>query len=165
MGQSRPVIKRLAALMSIVLLISACGTEASDVGNMPDLPETDAESFTEHLASIDRPAVVNVWASWCIPCRSEAPLLDQAFEVHGDQVEFIGIDVQDNQNDAKAFLAEFGLEFDHFFDRGRSVPNHYAVIGTPVTLFFAPRGELVRTHQGVIDDRGLALGIDELLNG
>lgn len=135
-----------------------------DTSQIPDLPVTDVESFNEHLASLDRPAVVNIWASWCIPCRSEAPLLNEAFETHGANVEFIGVDVQDTQEGAKRFLAEFGLEFDHFFDRGRAVPNHYATIGTPATLFFAPHGELVSAHSGVIDDRGLALGIDEILN-
>ena len=135
-----------------------------DTSHIADLPITDAAAFDEHLASLEKPAVVNIWASWCIPCRSEAPLLNEAFEAHGSEVEFIGVDVQDTQDGAKRFLAEFGLEFDHFFDRSRSVPNHYATIGTPATLFFGPHGELISTHSGVIDDRGLALGIDEILN-
>ena len=133
-------------------------------GSREDLPATTADQFKEHLETIDRPAVVNVWASWCLPCRSEAPLLDEAFSIYGDRVEFIGIDVQDNQTDAKAFLAEFGLDFDHFFDRDREIPNAYGGIGTPITFFFAPDGELVSTHNGVIDERTLALNIDELLN-
>jgi hypothetical protein len=79
------------------------------------------------------------------------------------KVEFIGVDVQDNQADAKAFIAEFGLHFEHVFDRNRSIPNRLAGIGTPITFFFAPGGKLVDTHNGIIDERGLALGIDELL--
>lgn len=106
---------------------------------------------------------MNVWASWCLPCRAEAPLLNEAFAAYGDRVEFIGIDVQDNQPDAKAFLDEFGLDFDHFFDRNREIPNAYGGIGTPVTFFFAASGELVSTHNGVIDERTLALNIDDLL--
>ena len=149
----------------LVLIVAACGDPTGTPGReaIPDLPETTAAEFEAHLAGLDRPAVVNVWASWCIPCRSEAPLLNAAFEEHGDQIHFIGVDVQDNQADAKAFLTEFGLEFDHFFDRGREVPNHYRGIGTPITFFFAPHGELFSTHNGVIDDRTLALNIDELL--
>ena len=150
---------------SLGLALAGCGEAESDAGSAaPDIPVTDAERFVAHLEQLDRPAVVNVWASWCLPCRSEAPLLDEAHAVHGDQIEFIGIDVADDQTDAKAFLAEFGLDgFDHFFDRDRSVPNHYAGFGTPITFFFAPGGELVRTHNGVIDERTLALEIDELL--
>lgn len=151
------------ALMG-ALLLAACSGATADVSGISDLPETDATGFHEHLAGVERPAVVNVWASWCLPCRSEAPLLDQAHTRYNDRIEFIGVSVQDNQPDAKAFLTEFGLaEFDHFFDRNREVPNAYGAIGTPVTMFFGPGGELIRTHNGVVDERTLALNIDELL--
>lgn len=156
--------------MVIALVLAACGgavgggDTGADGAARPDLPATSAGEFEAHLAAIDRPAVVNVWASWCLPCRSEAPLLDEAFQQFGDEVEFIGVDVQDNQADAKVFLNEFGLDFDHFFDRNREVPNFYGGIGTPITLFFGPNGNLVRTHNGVVDERTLALNIDELLS-
>lgn len=147
-----------------VVVLAACSGAAADVSDVPDIPETNAAEFEAHMAGIDRPAVVNVWASWCLPCRSEAPLLDEAYEQYGEEIEFIGVDVQDNQTDAKAFLAEFGLgDFDHFFDRDREVPNSYGAIGTPITMFFGPHGELIETHNGVVDERTLALNIDELL--
>lgn len=165
MVRSRPARHGLWTFLSaFFILISACGQDAQlESGPIEDLPAITAEQFEEHLETIDRPVVVNVWASWCLPCRSEAPLLDQAFSIYGDRVEFIGIDVQDNQADAKAFLGEFGLDFDHFFDRNREIPNAYGGIGTPITFFFAPGAELVSTHNGVIDERTLALNIDELL--
>lgn len=146
-------------------MIAGCAGEIGDGADLPDLPETSAVEFEAHLESLDRPAVVNVWASWCLPCRSEAPLLEQAHAEYGDAIEFIGIDVQDSQAGAKEFLAEFGLGFDHFFDREREIPNHYGGLGTPITLFFAPGGELVERHNGVIDERTLAIHIDELLIG
>jgi len=154
-----------ALFIAMILTLAACGgasgsTSDSDIA---DLPETDKAHFEDHLASLETPAVVNIWASWCLPCRSEAPLLNSAFESYGGEVEFIGVAVQDSQPDAKEFLAEFGLAFDHFFDRDREVPNMYAGIGTPITFFFAPGGVLVSTHNGVVDDRTLAVGIDELL--
>lgn len=156
-------MRRLLPVLLVVALLSSCSRPGTDTSGIPDLPEATAEEFEARLAGLDRPAVVNVWASWCIPCRSEAPLLKTAFEAHAADIEFIGVDVQDNQTDAKTFLIEFGLDFDHVFDRNRSIPNHYAGIGTPITFFFAPRGDLVSTHNGIIDERGLALGIDELL--
>jgi thiol-disulfide isomerase/thioredoxin len=159
-------MRRAAIPMILIMVMAACGGSISDgesESSLPDLPTTTAAEFERHLAGVDRPAVVNVWASWCLPCRSEAPLLNTAFAKYGSQIEFIGVDVQDNQTDAKAFLEEFGLDFDHFFDRGRLVPNSYGGIGTPITFFFGPDGELVSTHNGVVDDRTLALNIDELL--
>lgn len=156
-------LKGLAVAVAISLTITACsGIDPGAGSDLPDLPVTDATEFEAHLADLDRPAVVNVWASWCGPCRSEAPLLNQAHAEYGDQIEFIGVAVQDSQPGAKEFLAEFGLPFNHFFDRNRSVPNHYGVFGTPITMFFAPHGELVTTHNGVIDERTLALNLDEL---
>lgn len=163
-SRSRRPARLVAALLLVVV---ACGGGATDddSSGVPDLPTVSAGEFEAHLEAIDKPAIVNVWASWCLPCRSEAPLLNEAFAKYGDQIEFIGVDVQDNQADAKEFLAEFGLDFDHFFDRNRAIPNNYGRIGTPITFFFAPHGELVNTHNGVVDERTLALNIDELLAG
>lgn len=148
----------------LLLLLTACTGGNGPAGDVGDLPSLTADEFAEHLADLDRPAVVNVWASWCLPCRSEAPLLRQAAAVHGPEIDFIGIDVQDNQADAQAFIAEYGLEsLDHFFDRDRAIPNRYGGFGTPVTFFFAPGGELFRTYEGILDERTLALNMDELL--
>jgi cytochrome c biogenesis protein CcmG, thiol:disulfide interchange protein DsbE len=144
-------------------VLAGCAQGGSEGSSLPDLPATTADEFSTHLAALERPAVVNVWASWCLPCRSEAPLLAQAHAEHGDQIEFIGVDVQDSQAGAKAFLAEFELLFDHFFDPDRQVPNAYGGFGTPITFFFAPGGELVSLHNGVVDERTLALNIDELI--
>lgn len=150
-------------LVLLGVVIAACSGGAAD--NSPgidDLPAVTAAEFESHVAALDKPAVVNVWASWCLPCRSEAPLLDEAHARYGEEIEFIGVDVQDSQSGAKQFLAEFGLDFTHFFDRDRAIPNFYGGLGTPITLFFAPHGELVTIHNGVIDERTLALSIDEL---
>lgn len=157
------MLKKLAVL---AVVISACSSAPAAESELADIPETTAVEFAAHLSNLDSPAVVNVWASWCLPCRSEAPLLDAAEAAYGERVEFIGVDVQDSQEDAKAFLEEFGLSgFDHYFDPDREIPNAYGGIGTPITLFFSPGGELVSIHNGVIDERTLALNIDELLAG
>lgn len=149
-------------LLVMALVATACSAGSTDISDVPELPVTDADAFAAHLETIDQPAVVNVWASWCLPCRSEAPLFDEANAVFGEEIAFIGVDVADNQQDAREFLAEFGLDFPHFFDPDREIPSAYNGFGTPITFFFAPGGELVYTHNGVIDERTLALNIDEL---
>lgn len=157
-------MKRILSLVPVLaLVLVACSGEPIDISDVPDLPVVTAEDLETTLEAIDGPAIVNVWASWCIPCRSEAPLLTAAHEAHGDEIEFIGVDVQDNQPNAKAFIVEFEVEFANVFDRNRTIPSHYGAIGTPITFFFGPGGELLNTHSGVIDERTLALGIDELL--
>lgn len=162
----RKPLSLVTRALVLTIILAACGASTIETSSAPgvDLPPTTADEFEVHLATLEKPAVVNVWASWCLPCRAEAPLLNAAFEKYGSELVFIGIDVQDNQADAQAFLAEFGLEFDHFFDPKREIANHYAGLGTPITFFFGPGGELIRAHSGVVDERTLALNIDELLN-
>ncbi len=148
----------------LALVVAACGGADVDISGIPDLPPMDVAEFQAMLADDPRPAVVNVWASWCVPCRSEAPLLRAANSEFGDRVRFIGVNVQDTQEGAKAFIAEFGLDgFPHVFDPDRRIPSELGGIGVPITYFVAPGGELIDTHVGVIDERTLALGIDELL--
>lgn len=156
--------RRLAALIVVPVLLAGCSGSAGMGSDLADLPEVTVSEFESHLDGLGRPAVVNVWASWCLPCRSEAPLLTRAAARYGVEIEFIGVDVQDGQAEAKDFLARYGLTgFDHFFDPNRAIPNHYNAFGTPITFFFAPGGELVRAHEGILDERTLALNVDELL--
>jgi len=110
--------------------------------------------------------MVNVWASWCIPCRSEAPLLRSANEQFGEEVRFIGIDTKDQMSGAREFIAEFDLGgFEHFFDSSGDVPGSLGGRGVPLTFFFRAGGELSYLHNGVIDERTLALHLDELVRG
>ena len=148
---------------AIALVVAACGgSPAPSPGSVAPLPPiTPAELST--LVSNGTPSVVNVWASWCGPCRSEAPLLAAASGRFGGQVQFIGIDVQDQQAAAQSFIAEFGLTYPNYFDPARSIPNTLGGIGVPITYFFSGDGVLKKTHIGIIDEQTLALGIDELL--
>jgi thiol-disulfide isomerase/thioredoxin len=79
-------------------------------------------------------------------------------------VVFIGVDVQDTQAGAREFLDEFGLPFVHYFDPNRDIANKLGGFGVPNTFFYAPGGELINFHLGILDERTLALNIDELLN-
>ena len=157
-------IRLVAAAAAISLLSAACTSASVPIDGVPPLAETTPEEIRDLLASSERPVVLNVWASWCTPCRSEAPLLRAAAAESGDRVRFIGIDVRDDQQGARGFIAEFGLDgFEHFFDRNGAVPADLGGFGVPQTYFFAPGGTLVAAHPGVIDERTLALQIDELL--
>ena len=155
---------RLLQLAAVAALLgAACSSPAVPIEDVPPLPETTPAAVTALLGESDQPVVLNVWASWCNPCRSEAPLLRAAHAEHGDTVTFVGIDVRDDQQGAREFIAEFGLDgFDHFFDPGGAVPASLGGFGVPQTFFFAPGGELMVRHHGVIDERTLALQLDEL---
>jgi len=153
----------VAVLATLVLVVTGC-TKTDSQTNVPPLSPTDATAIIAILESSAQPVVINVWASWCIPCRSEAPLIERAHDQFGDEIRFVGVNVADTQSGAQQFIAEFGLTFENLFDASRTVPAALGGSGVPLTFFFAPGGELVHYQPGVIDERTLALQIDELLN-
>lgn len=149
------------ALAAVLLVVIAC---TNDAASTSDLPEMDVDAFVEQLESSAKPAVVNVWASWCLPCRDEAPLFTSALAEYGDRVDFYGIAYNDNQPGARQFLAEFDLPFTHYFDFDGDALAEYGGIGVPRTYFFASGGTLITTHNGVIDGETLTRQIEELLS-
>lgn len=156
--------RSIIVVAAFAVVTAACAQASIDISDVPELPATTAAEVQEMLATSTEPILLNVWASWCIPCRSEAPLLRQANAEFGEVVRFIGINVRDSQNGARAFIAEFGVDgFDHLFDAPGAVPAALRGFGVPLTFFFAPGGELIFLQSGVIDERTLALQIDELV--
>ena len=147
----------------LLLVLAACGGGATSAPVEGDLAAFDPAAFQQRLDESERPAVVNVWASWCIPCRSEAPLLTSAHEQYGDRIDFIGIAIQDTQSGAAEFLAEFGITYENLFDVNADIRGVMGGSGVPITYFVAPGGALVGTHFGIIDEGQLALAVDELL--
>lgn len=156
-------MRRIPMLLALVLVATACSDGAATRELGPELAPITVDEFEVETGSSDRPMVVNLWASWCIPCRSEAPLLRQAHARFGDEIRFLGIATEDSPSDSLAFLEEFELTFENRSDRPGAIRGHLGAVGLPVTVFVRPGGEILRTHFGVIDDAGLALGIDDLL--
>jgi len=89
------------------------------------------------------PVVLNLWASWCLPCRSEMPAIEKAYHRYRDaSLIVIGLDMtsQDSESDARAFVEELGLTFPIVLDRDGSVQSHYQLLGLPSTYFIDRQG-------------------------
>lgn len=95
--------------------------------------------------------VVNYWASWCPPCREEAPVLEQMWrQYQGQGVVFLGVNVWDTESNARGFLQEFGPTFPNGIDeRGRTAVE-YGVTGLPETFFITPDGLISRKVIGAV---------------
>ncbi len=158
--------RRLSMPLLLLVLVAACSAPAASPESVPELPVVSAADVTARLVDSSRPVVLNVWASWCLPCRSEAPLLERAAAEFAAEVDFVGLDVRDDQDGARSFVAEFfpGAAITQLHDPGGDIPVALGGSrGVPLTFFYGPGGELVSLHTGVLDERTLALEIDEIL--
>ncbi|MDP8922669.1 MAG: TlpA family protein disulfide reductase [Chloroflexota bacterium] len=108
------------------------------------------------------PVLINFWASWCVPCEDEAAALERAYRQYGDRVQFIGVNVQDTDANARAFLRRFGVSYPNGRDASGEVAVEYGMSGVPETYFVDRNGTLVRKWQGPLDDERLRQFLDEL---
>ncbi len=99
------------------------------------------------------PVVVNVWASWCGPCRFEFPLFQRAAAADGRRVAFLGLDSQDSDDAARTFLAEAPVPYPSYTDPGKGLAESVgADLGLPDTAFYDRHGKLTYLKQGPYHD-------------
>ncbi|MGH3103701.1 MAG: TlpA family protein disulfide reductase [Gaiellaceae bacterium] len=112
-----------------------------------------------------KPVVLNFWASWCIPCRDEAPILNASARAHRGEVVFVGIDVRDLRADALAFLREFQVPYVAVRDREDESYDDYGLTGVPETYYLDARGRIVAHAPGAVSRQTLEQGIARALAG
>jgi cytochrome c biogenesis protein CcmG/thiol:disulfide interchange protein DsbE len=112
-----------------------------------------------------RPVVLNFWASWCIPCRDEAPVLNSSARAHAGEVVFLGINVQDLKSDARAFSREFDTPYVSVRDGENRTYEEYGLTGVPETYYVDAEGRIVAHSPGVISRESLEQGIVQAIEG
>ncbi len=111
-----------------------------------------------------RPVVLNFWASWCPPCRIEASLLERTWRVYKKRgVAFIGVDIQDREEDALRFIREFNITYPNAPDPSGEVSISFGVSGLPVTFFVSKDGQILRRWVGAIEKEVLVRSIKEIM--
>jgi cytochrome c biogenesis protein CcmG, thiol:disulfide interchange protein DsbE len=101
------------------------------------------------LASLrGKTVVVNFWASWCLPCVDEHPVLIAAPQRYGSDVVFLGIVYEDEEPNVQRFLREHGAAYTSLMDEGGKVSIAYGVYGVPETYFIGPDGTIVNKYVG-----------------
>lgn len=105
------------------------------------------------------PVVLNFWASWCAPCRDEAPRFEASARAHRGRVVFLGVDAQDLTSDARSFARKYGLNYVSVRDGGGAILSHYGVTGFPETYFLDSRGRIVVHNAGEVSRSEIEEGI------
>jgi len=109
---------------------------------------------------------LNFWASWCVPCRAEAKTLEAAWQSHKDRgVVFLGIDIQDKEEDARAFIKEFGITYLNGRDASGKIAVDYGVWGIPESFFIDRSRGITYKHVGEIGAQTITAKLDEALRG
>lgn len=161
------------AIVVALLALLAAGLLRPREGNDPIVGQT-APTFT--LENIDggkidmaqfkgRPVIVNFFASWCEPCKYEAPLLRQAVLTYGPKgVMFLGIAYNDKPADAKKFRDQYGLGFPMLLDDAQSRASvAYGLVGVPETYFIDRQGRILERHKGQLFQEDLDRGLKAIL--
>lgn len=178
MTDLRPNLSIAALLLVAAALgIAGCGasTEGDLGGEHPDYDEALAgapprlaalhaqgnrllpggvDAYERRIASLrGYPVVVNVWASWCGPCRFEFPAFQRLSARYGKRVAFLGIDTQDSDDAARTFLEGMPVPYPSYTDHDKEIADSIgADLGLPDTAFYDRRGELVHLKQGPYAD-------------
>jgi cytochrome c biogenesis protein CcmG, thiol:disulfide interchange protein DsbE len=168
-------ISFVAVVFFLALLVYALWPELAISRNAPTswVPGAPAPGFTVpvygggelSLAGLRGSVViVNFWASWCGPCRLEAPTLQQVWQDYqGKGVRFIGVDIQDTPEAARAFTDEFHLTYPNGPDADNSIARAYRITGVPETFLIDKDGRLARQFIGPIDQATVEGMLDQLV--
>ena len=164
MARRVKLILQAAAVLVVVLLVALLGwkvteqaegrglDDALERGERPHPPalvfETlDGEGEIRLADYRGKAVVLNFWASWCEPCKDEAPLLEDAWQRHrGDGLVVLGIDAQDFRSDAQGFVERYGLTYPMAFDGHGASLGRFGNTGFPETWFVGRDGRLVGDH-------------------
>ena len=130
----------------------------------PDFSMTDAEGATVRLSDFKgRPVLLNFWASWCGPCKSEMPAIQEAWKQSGDEVAFVIVNMTgmdgESEEAARAFLTDNGYDFPCYFDKANSAAAAFGVSSIPQTYLINAEGNIIGGYMGAMDDAVLAEGL------
>ncbi len=131
----------------------------------PDFALTTFNGNTISLQELrGKPVVINFWASWCPPCRIEAPLLERTWRAYKERGPiFIGVNIQDRKEDALNYIREFDITYPNGPDPAGEITIDYGVAGLPVTFFVSRKGEVVRRWVGAVEKSLLINAIEEIM--
>jgi cytochrome c biogenesis protein CcmG, thiol:disulfide interchange protein DsbE len=158
-GVAVGLVVLLFVLLTWTLLTEEGGNLAAAAarGERPQAPDFTLERLDRKgelaLSSLEGKAVVlNVWASWCIPCKEEAPFLERVWQQNRKRgLVVVGLDAKDFRRDARKFAERFGLTFPIVYDGPGGTLGGYGVTGFPETFVIDRQGKVVEAFAGAVN--------------
>ncbi len=140
-------------------------TEEETLTLAPDFTVIDSEGNEVKLSDMrGKPVIVNFWASWCGPCKSEMPEFDEAYEKYKDDICFMMVNLTDNSSEtvatAKSYIESQGYSFPVYYDTMLEAATAYSGYSIPATYFIDAEGNAIAYAVGAIDNTTLQKGID-----
>jgi cytochrome c biogenesis protein CcmG/thiol:disulfide interchange protein DsbE len=139
----------VAGLLALLIWKLTHQTHAPKIGGpAPAFSASSIDGGSVSLASLRGKAVVlNFWASWCVPCKTEATKLEEQWQQYRDEgVVFVGVDYHDVTSDARTFLERHGVTYTTVRDGSGAIGDRYGLTGVPETYFVNRQGRLVGAH-------------------
>jgi cytochrome c biogenesis protein CcmG/thiol:disulfide interchange protein DsbE len=139
-------------------------------GSLAPLSDELGSALADDRLALDElrgiPVVLNFWASWCPPCRSEAPLLERMWHSLRQQgVVMLGLNMQDLTGDARDFIREFRISYPNVRDQSDEVAIDWGVAALPETFFIDARGRVMGHVIGAVSNSQLTAGISAARSG
>ena len=151
------------------LLIAGCGgNTAGSNATMEAAPDFNITLFDggdfQLSAQKGKIVVINFFASWCVSCGEETPVIEKAFHKYAPQtVVFLAIAVDDTEKKAKEFMKKTGLTIAAGLDKTGKIKDAYGLYGMPTTFFIDKNGKISYFHAGVVTEELLKHEVDKLL--
>ena len=166
---------KLLALLALVAIVgyavtrpsSAASFQASgtpvplpEAGQLTELSGDDFEGVLVGLRGT--PVIVNIWASWCAPCRTETPLLERTWQAHSGDVVILGVASKDVFASSVKFMKEFDVTYPNVYDTSGEIRARLGLRGFPTTYVFGADGTLRTTIVGGLTEQRLAAVLEDL---
>jgi len=167
----RIVPRRTLAVLAASLLAAACtgstGPGPNPVASLPSsptaLPQMSFDQFKQMIGGLEgKPVLVNFWASWCGPCKQEAPVLAQMAKQYAGKVQFVGVDVADQPAAARAYIEKYGWTYPSVADPKYEIRRGFGLLGQPDTILYDASGKQIWQAPGAITETALKSHLSQL---
>jgi thiol-disulfide isomerase/thioredoxin len=166
---SRPRLSIVVFIAALAVVAAACSSAESSSTTSPSqsgdaeiapaftIPTNDGGEFSlaEHITQDGRPIFLNLWASWCFPCREEMPAIDRSSHAF-PEIAFLGVSVRDGRAEAESFVDEISVNYLIGFDEQDDVDGAYKPLGLPASYIISGEGVIVERIFGRVTEEDLA---------